>query len=787
MKTIQIKYSIENLISRVFGLFPYCTFGENETIIHPATDSSSGCYGMIVPNLTLPVDFYNGEEFLVIHGKSYTYRYLIDLYNEYKNTFSDSDFIKLLNTCIGEKTVDADAIGLGDREKYYNVPETIYLSKVQSMIDYMNNLKREYEQSEMSGYVDCKTCKTKNTFESYGGDVFIKYLKGLVGEAYDVANMCLGFVSDDNLDVRFDVPIFQTNKYLGVYDCYVNKWVPGERYYCGDIVTYNGITYVCVLNQIVQTPCDESYFLDNYVENQYYNNSGTQCQYVICGETFYVLDGGTNQYVEETVHHVECIELYLECSDVLYEYIECSGEYFHLDEGEYVPIDVCEYTTGVYDEETHTIGFDYAHFIPMTSYVQNEDEITGHVPTQDEIEGWYSSSNPYGTKYKIFVDVNYMPTEYIYPYIRFLGNFYVWDGTAYVIDDYNCGIYLLTGTNASILKEFRTSDMFLDFGSSPVIPEFGNDFLFFYKKGKTTNHSILYEENGNISRFTNSTLLPGMTATDLYAYGDVLYDIRVIPSDRVIEFYYATGVHFNAVCADMTFNELLEPIYTFEGEYLYDDVDSHGIRYVERYVYDDGSDLETLVNDGNFDYYVSNYKSDIIIKDNLTNSYLEQGVDIQYVINPNYSVQIPGYDYILTDGVTTEIGDIYKWNNSMYELYYDVTVYNYTGKPMVFHTTDDDVKTVSFTYGQGCNTYDYTFINSEYEEYVYNELDVLYNPLYKKDYLNGIAYVNSAKEGISVGRGNASAFERHVKLGECRTFEDLENFSNGGFFKMTEY
>lgn len=787
MKTIQIKYSIENLISRVFGLFPYCTFGENETIIHPATDSSSGCYGMIVPNLTLPVDFYNGEEFLVIHGKSYTYRYLIDLYNEYKNTFSDSDFIKLFNTCIGEKTVDADAIGLGDREKYYNVPETIYLSKVQSMIDYMNNLKREYEQSEMSGYVDCKTCKTKNTFESYGGDVFIKYLKGLVGEAYDVANMCLGFVSDDNLDVRFDVPIFQTNKYLGVYDCYVNKWVPGERYYCGDIVTYNGITYVCVLNQIVQTPCDESYFLDNYVENQYYNNSGTQCQYVICGETFYALDGGTNQYVEETVHHVECIELYLECSDVLYEYIECGGEYFHLDEGEYAPIDVCEYTTGVYDEETHTIGFDYAHFIPMTSYVQNEDEITGHVPTQDEIEGWYSSSNPYGTKYKIFVDVNYMPTEYVYPYIRFLGNFYVWDGTAYVIDDYNCGMYLLTGTNASILKEFRTSDMFLDFGSSPVIPEFGNDFLFFYKKGKTTNHSILYEENGNISRFTNSTLLPGMTATDLYAYGDVLYDIRVIPSDRVIEFYYTTGAHFNAVCADMTFNELLEPIYTFEGEYLYDDVDSHGIRYVERYVYDDGSDLETLVNDGNFDYYVSNYKSDIIIKDNLTNNYLEQGVDIQYVINPNYNVQIPGYDYILTDGVTTEIGDIYKWNNSMYELYYDVTVYNYTGKPMVFHTTDDDVKTVSFTYGQGCDTYDYTFINSEYEEYVYNELDVLYNPLYKKDYLNGIAYVNSAKEGISVGRGNASAFERHVKLGECHTFEDLENFSNGGFFKMTEY
>lgn len=787
MKTIQLNYSIENLISRVYGLFPYCTYEVGEAIVHPATDSSTGCYGMIVPNLALPVDFSNGDGMLVVHGVPYTYRYLDDLYNEYKEEFPDSGFIRLFKTCIGEKEVDADAIGLGDKAKYSNVPETIHLSMVRSMIDYMKSLKKETEYSAMSGYVDCDTCRKKDTFESYGGDVFIEYLESLVSEAYRVAEMCLGFASGDGPDVVFNIPILQTNNYLGVYDCYVNKWVPGERYYCGDIVTYNGVTYVCVLNQIVQTPCDESYFLDEYAENQYYNNSGTQCQYVICGESFYVLDGNTNQYVEETMHHIECMELYLACQTDLYEYVECGGGYYHLDDGGYEPIDVCEYTTGAYDVDTHTIGFDYAHFIPLTDYVHVEDELNDHVPNQDEIEGWYSSSNPYGTKYRIFADVDHMPSEYVYDYIRFLGNFYVWNGTAYVPDDYDCGVYLLRGTNASALEEFRICDLFLDFGSCPVIPDFGNDFLFFYKVGKTTNHSILWEENGNISRFTNSTLLPGMEATDLYAYGDVLYEITANPSDRTIEFRYATGAHLKAVCADITLNDLLEPIYTFEGEYLYDEADSHGIRYVERYVYDEGSDLDTLVNDGNFDYYVSNYGSDVIIKDNATDSYLEQGVDIQYVINPDLTTRV--CDYILTDGNRTIIGDIYKWdaNANEYALYDEVAVYNYTGKPMVFHTTDDDVKTVPFRYGQGCDIYDYTFINSEYEEYEVNELDVLYNPLYKKDYMNGIAYANSAKGGLSIGRGNASAFERHVKLGECHTFEDLENFSNGGFFKMTEY
>ena len=773
MNTIQVKYSIENLISRTFGLFPYYTYDGGMPTIHRATDSSTGCYEKIVPNLKLPVDFVADETVFIEHGKTYTYRYLADLYSEYKYTQKESEFIKLFDRLVGVIEVDAESIGLGNHIKYPNVPETIYLSRVRSFISMLNELKRSDELSRSSGYTDCDTCRNKATYESYGGDVFVQYLHTLVGVADEIANFGMGLVSDNELEVMFDVPLFQSNFYLGVLDAYTNKWVAGERYYCGDIVTYNGVTYVCVLNQIVQSPCDEFYFLDDYVENQYYNNSGTQCQYVMCGDVFYALDGETNQYVEETVHHIDCMELYMACVSVLYEYVECNGVYYHLDEGHYNVINVCEYTTGVYDEATHSIGFDYAHFMPLTECEQDNE--------------WYSSSNTYGTKYRIFVDVNYMPSEFVYDYIRFLGNFYVWNGSSYVLDQNNCGIYKLQGTNASVLKQFMAKDSFFGAGNDMIVPDFGNDFLYFYKKGKVANRlgQTKYDENGNISRYTLSPVFPGTMVTDLYAYGDVLYDIIPIPDERRIEFRYVIGAHLKAICTDIQLNELLEVLYFFDGEFQYDEDDTHGIRYVESYAYDSGSDIEGLVNDGNFEYYITNYNSDIIVKDSQTNLYITQGVDMTFVMSTQ-ELASQTTPYVLMPGSETEIGDIYKWDGSSYVDYSnDITVYNYTGKPMLFHTTDDDVKTVEV--GYGCRSYDYTFINSEYDEDVVNELDLIYSPLYKNDYLNGIAYANSAKGGVDVGRGNAAALERHIKLGDCRTFEDLENFSNGGFFNVVKY
>ena len=788
MDKIQVTYSRENIISRTFGLFPYYEFNDNLAIIHVATDSSTGCYEKIVPNLVLPVDFYVEENLVLEHDHTYTYRYLMDLYVEYKDVYPKSDFVVFFERGIGKKYIDLEEIGLSDAEKYRLVPDVIYLSRVTSMIDMLKKLKKTSELSDTSSYVDCDTCKAKNDYIAYGGDIFLNYLETLLSETYEIANEFFHYASNDILKVMFDVPLLQTNFDLGVNECYINKWVPGERYYCGDIVTYNGITYVCVLNQIIQTPCDEFYFIDDYVENSFYNNSGTQCQYVMCNNIFYVLNTETNQYEEEAIHHVDCFELYVSCSTELYEYIECDGIYYHLEDDVYEVITICEYTTGVYDEATHTIGFDYAHFIPITDFVRQPENSDINIPlTQDEIDGWYCPNNVYGTKYKIFIDVEYMPAEFVYEYIRFLGNFYIWNGTEYVIDSNNCGIYKLYGTSESILKQFAAKDSFYSSANEIIVPEFGNDFLYFYKKGKTVNVKNRYvEENGNIERYTNSPIYINQEVTDLYSYGDILYDIVVLPEERKIKFYYVIWAHLKAICTDITLNEFLEPLYFYDGGFLYDDQDTHGLKYVETYEYDENSDVDELVSDGNFEYYITNYNSDIIIKDNLTQTYIIQGVDMDYIVTNSPTTEPITTPYILVPGTDTVIGDIYKSNGSSYYNYSNnVIVYNYTGKPMLFHTTDNDVKTVSVKYN--CNEYDYTFINSEYSEDVVNELDVIYNPLFKKDYLNGIAYVNEVNGGINIGRGNAASFERHVKLGEVKTMEDLDSYSNGGFFNVITY
>ena len=54
--------------------------------------------------------------------------------------------------------------------------------------------------------------------------------------------------------------------------------------------------------------------------------------------------------------------------------------------------------------------------------------------------------------------------------------------------------------------------------------------------------------------------------------------------------------------------------------------------------------------------------------------------------------------------------------------------------------------------------------------------------LTKEDYLTGFSLPPKVDVNVTVDRGGASAFERHYKLSECNTMQDLENYQNGYFF-----
>jgi hypothetical protein len=51
----------------------------------------------------------------------------------------------------------------------------------------------------------------------------------------------------------------------------------------------------------------------------------------------------------------------------------------------------------------------------------------------------------------------------------------------------------------------------------------------------------------------------------------------------------------------------------------------------------------------------------------------------------------------------------------------------------------------------------------------------------------GIHFKPYVEDNVDIDRGKNAAFERHIKLGEVKTLQDLENYQNGGFFNIKEF
>lgn len=65
-------------------------------------------------------------------------------------------------------------------------------------------------------------------------------------------------------------------------------------------------------------------------------------------------------------------------------------------------------------------------------------------------------------------------------------------------------------------------------------------------------------------------------------------------------------------------------------------------------------------------------------------------------------------------------------------------------------------------------------------------VDVEETPLIRYDYYNGVNYQPSVNTDVYVERGVTQAFEKHIKFSEIKTFEDMENYANGGFFVISK-
>lgn len=281
-------------------------------------------------------------------------------------------------------------------------------------------------------------------------------------------------------------------------------------------------------------------------------------------------------------------------------------------------------------------------------------------------------------------------------------------------------------TNSKLVDLRRFATYYNDDGVAER-PTSGVDWLFYYRKGNVVNIRTINDEFGNVVKLSD-TEKPSKVANDLAAYGDVIENITFNTTEHKIKFVYRVGVHLNAsgsptVTTDDDGNELIK-----WDKFVWDGDEKVGIKYEEEHNYEEESDLDKLINN------------------NFTIDGINQTFYFENYINGEYDKKIPSVKF-----------EFITINNSFS---YDRTI------------AHQDVNIVSILT-------DFELCRKDFDEF--SQYD-----LFREDYFNGVTYKPTKKIDVHIERGSTSAFDKHIAFGEVKTLEDMANYKNSSFFKMTE-
>lgn len=779
MRTVRFEMSFEDIKSRVFGLFP-CIARNSEGALglHLATEYKNGCYNHIIPNLRLPLGA--GLDGVLESGSVYSYATLIRYYYECKKKNAVSGFVDFMRRGIGEMDFpitgtlsSGETYDFSDRKVYDLVPEKIYLSQIRARYADMVKLKMMCDnysvmiQNGSDEDVDI-CCKCRN-FERMGGEKFMKAIKDYIPLADSVAQEYLGYAvvdMDENVMATFDFSLFSSAVDEGVMEPYINQFEPGKQYYDGDIFTYNGRTYVCSLLELGSNP----------------NITAFPCVYA--RGNYYAYNPENESY--EPLIGVEEFISFLHIPSDYSGYYVCGGNLYNT--GQSGEVEVTRYVTGVWNEESYTLDFDNVHFIPLSKYQDTE---------------FYSNETPSGDKWKLFSDTDTNPIgDGRYGYdcgvLRYDGLYYVWDSViggyklsdSPELTDNDMGSFTVSGITNSVLTGLRSPSTFIGSEGFVEEPNEGEDWLYYYKIGHISNFITLNDDNGNIAHIHDGSSYPnvGEMDYDLEAYGTVINNIYYDDDEKTVTFVYTVNAHLAGVVTGKEIIDGNEEV-TF-GSFEYDSNSHSGIVHTETYACPaDGEIVELAEENDDFEYYVRHY-DDVILK--YGDLYLRIGENLVSVtstsafgtnrLRDQFGRE---YDYAVIQGDDEYV--FYEYNGNGYSEISQseggVEIRNYRFYSFPFRTdanTDVNVMEV-------CNEYvSFPSIVSEFTSVVDCDLDIMHSPNFRRDYFNGFTFSPKIESEVNIGRGNAAAWERHVKLGEVKTLEAFENYSNGGFFNVTK-
>ena len=806
MRTINYKVSYENMISRLPALFAFLEYDDQGTCeIVKATRGEQGDYGKIIANVIIPkgCGFYyeckDGETTLQITEETEkSYRTIMSTYYKaisdtswerkddgtYKNGFLAfvEKGIGLKYVGLSEKTSDTAECGVKQAKKYPLAPDYIYLGEAKSLLEKMINL-----QNQVKFYAEhMKMCKDdlrfyqrcKDEFEARNGEKLISKLYELINEAEKTANDYLTYTKDTKgLTLDFNVNLVNTIKDLGAVTPYIQEWEAGKRYYKGDVVYYvddngYGMTWECTLNGVgIQT--DD--FGRKYTEGEY--NETTE-EITFDSSNWKVQ---TLNWVKRNTRYIcpKCGRFYEETKPIS---CDCGYKFSNEDKAHtYVP------------SLTDTIKVDGKVMSQLSSlrrfetYTNRNDE--AEYPSKYEDWLWY---------YRVGRVMN---REEKYDELGNLGVMYD-EG-----DVYGKGIEPITKAENGNIKYSNGYAINLAAWGDTItnITAKNNDgtgrgtLTFEYIIGGHLKAEYVGREaddDGNIKYYFDNFTMDdnsiygknmGVKYTDTYIYYKDSQSFSVLEGG--VSYSETTEYHKGDIISEEIYNKyqsscLKKEYYSVKEEFT----DQYGDKYYEgtiiaKAVYEKLDTESKKKCELKSDFIVSTDFSDTItysyeegssisrdVYDKLSDTYKEK------CWSPDESIWSMVNDGIFEDYVKGKYDKDATTDTEDNEHYYKL----YNKMPFYYDTSAYKLKI-------GSSFKDVEYIESSFETTVdITHVDIEERPLIRYDYYNGVNFQPSIDDDVNIERGVTQAFEKHIKLGEIKTFEDFENYSNGGFFVISK-
>lgn len=231
---------------------------------------------------------------------------------------------------------------------------------------------------------------------------------------------------------------------------------------------------------------------------------------------------------------------------------------------------------------------------------------------------------------------------------------------------------------------------------------------------------------------------------------------------NAIRIVYWTDVHLKAEVNAIEYDENLNPkvlydkfVPDFDYKSTVDGKENyHGIKYTEVFYFDDESEIVNLVELGRFEDYVKG----LFDREHV----LEEGETTQEIMMYE-KCEFSTYENMVEN--TKQIG-YYNIKNSVIVCDAEYRCKQYLQVPLCIKNVRDNEPLCVMSV-------------RENEYYCGNNLIHI-------DHYQGISYPPIENFNVSIDRGISSIFDRHIRLSEVKTLQDLEEYNNSSYFRMME-